>query len=551
MITLFLIIFLLPLQVFAIDYSIEEMKIDAKLQENGDVRVTEKQTYTFEGEFNGIIRTLIPKEGTDIVDVTATEDKQAIEIEQDENEYKIHRKGKDETIIIELSYLIKDGVTVYSDVADFSWAFFDTGNESDYEKFIATIHPPSETTDVIAYGDDAAFENEEVEDDGTVKFNFGNVSNGKKGDIRVAYDADLFQAAELKADKSMRESIEADKQELIDQQIAFEKRKTTLNKLAPYITAVIAVVLIICIYFAWQKTQNVIREVNRKYTIPYFVPEETMSLPATITYMNYSLVTPETLSAALMDLVRKKNVEELEENTFKVLNRKTDHPHETLLIYWLFNEIGNEDIFKLEDLETYIENKTNQKTFQTDYSAWQKAVQDEVRDNDLYSKNVKIRLVMMVIGVLTIPVIVYFAIYHLYMYMTVAIISVFLLLGFSAFYKTRTILGVKIKRDWQAFQKKYPKMADEAWEELESDDQRRAFIYGIGIKDKKIDEKNKVLVESFSTDSYMTSPVNMLLIATIISSNFNHAETTSAASSSPSPGTGTGVGGGGGGSGAF
>ncbi len=59
-------IILLPQHVFAVDFSIGDTEINAYLQENGDVQVTEQHTYQFEGEFNGISRTLIPKEQTQL-----------------------------------------------------------------------------------------------------------------------------------------------------------------------------------------------------------------------------------------------------------------------------------------------------------------------------------------------------------------------------------------------------------------------------------------------------------------------------------------------------
>lgn len=551
MFALCLMMFVLPIQAFAVDYSIEEMKIDAQLQEDGNVEVTEEQTYTFDGKFNGIIRTLIPKEDTDIKDVRATENNKELTVEQDENEYKILRKGKDETVTIELSYQIENGVAVYSDVADFSWAFFDSGNDSDYEKFSVTIHPPTKTTNVITYGDDLAFDSEEIKESGTVEFDLGHVASGKNGDIRVAYDAALFKTAQITADKLMRKSIESDKQAVIDSHNKFENTRESLSNFAPYVLGVLTIIFISIIFFARQRYKAVRNEVSRKYPTPYFVPEETMSLPATIVYMNFNLANPEILSAALMDLVRIGYVEEVDKNTFKVVNRKTVYQHELLLINWLFDKVGNEGIFKIEDLEAYTSIEANQQTYQEDYQAWQKAVRDEILKTDLFSTNMKERLIMAMVGVLIIPLIIYLGIYDLYMYMTFAIVLAILFLAFATFYKTRTILGAKIKRDWQAFQEKYPLMAEEEWEELETDDQKRAFIYGIGITDKKIDEKNKVLIESFPTDSYLSSPANMLIIAAIVSSNFNHAESTSAASGSTSAGGGTGVGGGGGGSGAF
>src|SRR5699024_9227995 len=104
----FIVMFIIPTHAFAVDYSIENMQIHAFLQENGDVHVTEEQTYQFDEKFNGITRTLIPKKNTTITDVEATEQDKSLEVEQEDDLYKIHRSGKDETATIQLSYTIED-----------------------------------------------------------------------------------------------------------------------------------------------------------------------------------------------------------------------------------------------------------------------------------------------------------------------------------------------------------------------------------------------------------------------------------------------------------
>jgi hypothetical protein len=61
------ILFLFPSQSLAVEYSITDVKMDAFLQENGNVDVKETHTYYFVGEFNGITREIIPKKGGQIL----------------------------------------------------------------------------------------------------------------------------------------------------------------------------------------------------------------------------------------------------------------------------------------------------------------------------------------------------------------------------------------------------------------------------------------------------------------------------------------------------
>jgi uncharacterized membrane protein len=186
---------LFPLQGRAVDFSIPHVEMEAFLREDGHVSVKETYTYLFDGSFNGITRELIPKEGTKISGLQASEDGKPLSIEEEDGLYKLYRQGADEDLTVELTYTIENGVSVYSDAAEFYWPFFDDRNESTYENLVVKIHPPKETDDVIAFGYDEAFKKEQILNDGSVLFNFGKVPAGENGDIRVAYDAALFPAA--------------------------------------------------------------------------------------------------------------------------------------------------------------------------------------------------------------------------------------------------------------------------------------------------------------------------------------------------------------------
>ncbi|PAE44690.1 DUF2207 domain-containing protein [Bacillus sp. 7884-1] len=118
------LLFVFPHQSLAVEFSITNVKMDAYLQNNGDVKVEETHTYVFDGEFNEITREVIPKKGASISQFTATENGKNLRIEKEDDLYKIHRKGEDETITVTLHYTIKNGIEVYQDVAQFYWPFF-------------------------------------------------------------------------------------------------------------------------------------------------------------------------------------------------------------------------------------------------------------------------------------------------------------------------------------------------------------------------------------------------------------------------------------------
>ena len=239
------ILFLFPSQSLAVDYSITDVKMDAFLQENGNVDVKETHTYDFIGEFNGITREIIPKKGTNITGFKATENDSPLRTEKKNDLYLIHRKGTDETITIQLRYSIENGVDLYSDIADFYWPFFDERNESTYENLQVTVHPPKETVPIVAFGYDEAFKTEKILPDGSVRFQFGEVPYETNGDIRVGYEPALFPGATLKSNKPMKDEILRAKQDLLDEAQAAAERKEKLSNMAKVVISVYTIILLL------------------------------------------------------------------------------------------------------------------------------------------------------------------------------------------------------------------------------------------------------------------------------------------------------------------
>jgi hypothetical protein len=548
-----MITLLFPLQVFAVDFSINQSDIHAYLKENGNVHVTETHTYEFDGEFNGITRSLIPKKETSITNFEATEDGTPLKVEQEEEIYKIYRSGQDEVITIELSYLIENGIEVYSDMAQFYWPFFDTSNESDYENLTIYVHPPQATKDGIALGYDEAEGTEHMEDNGTVMFQMGLVKGGEKGDIRVAYDRNLFPATTVHDDSPIREKLLEEKQAIIDKQIAFENRKERLDNMAVYLFSALTLYLFAILFFAWRRRQNIALEAQRQNSYHSVVPKQVMSMPATIYfYRNHSIPHAEMLTVGLMDLVRKGNVRKNKDDRYRLGNPITDHHHEDHLIHFLFDQVGENGVFTFKQLNTYMNKGENQETFQNQILHWLKLIKEEVQSHRLTEKKFKLRWLTGIIGFLSIPLIIIFLIHELFMWTFFFAMFMIVLFTFSIAYRPLTIKGHIIKNQWKQLQEKLEQTTAGKWNTWSEDDKERALIFSTGLNNNKLKEKNKSFI--YEMDDSLASPTNMFLLLAVSSSattNFHSATEISAQSSSVTPGTGTGVGGGGGGSGAF
>src|SRR5699024_4847153 len=102
--------------------------------------------------------------------------------------------------------------------------------------------------------------------------------------------------------------------------------------------------LLILWFYAWRRKRMRDMEVNRQFTESYLIPDNTMSMPATIAFMSYNMLGAEGMTAALLDLVRKGYVEHRNDHTFTIIHRQADFEHEKILIHWLFDTIGENGV---------------------------------------------------------------------------------------------------------------------------------------------------------------------------------------------------------------
>ncbi|MDG5788522.1 DUF2207 domain-containing protein [Evansella sp. AB-P1] len=561
----FIVFLFVPLQVFAVDYNIDDVEIDAFLQSDGNVSVQERHTYSFDGEFGGIIRELVPKEGTDIVYVEAFERGTSLEIEVNDHEYRIHRAGEDETIVVDLFYEIHQGVAVHKDVGEFYWPFFDRRNSSTYDNLTINVFPPETTSNVIVLGYDEAFEKEVLLEDGHVQFQYGRVPSNTNGDIRVAYDAELFGEASVTSNNVVGPKIEEDKEQILAAAAARQERREAFSAIGFVIVPLFTLMLLVIALWTWMQAKGkrnaILREIGDRKGL---LPKQVLSLPATIYYTHFQRLTPEMVGAALLDLVRKGHVKKLDDYRFQLVNREGLHRHEQRLVRWLFDEIGTDDIFSFEELEEYTKKKKNQTIYQEYYSQWHNEIRKEVREADLYENKTALRVTMVLIGIMFMLLSFLFIASGLFSLFSWSLMLFIAYLIFGIGYRPKTYEGAKISYEWSLFKKEVSHMKDKDWVRLSEDDKMRTFIYRLGINDKSLQEQSEATTKSFQqpvnnqfgqpSTAYGFDPT-WFVIGGVATSSFQSAQKDTTPSTTSDSGStftgGGGIGGGGGGSGAF
>ena len=538
---------LIPVQVYAVDFEITDVEIEAQLNEDGTAVVTEQFTYDFEDDFEGITRGLIAKKGTSIEDFSASENGNPLKVEMDDGLYKIYREGdSDETVQIELTYKIVDAVEKFEDGAEFYWAFFDENNESDYGNMTIAISPPApdSSTEALGYGE--AFETERVLNEGAAVFEMGNVPAGKNADVRVIFEAGLFPAAAA-AGGTVRDDLAADRKQQENEAAIFAQNQRTAKDIGTPVIVALGALLLGGILLAW------FRAYRRKRTLrnqPYefFVPKETMSIPALLYFTHTAFLSPNAMSAAIMELMRKGHIRQLAEDHFELINRQTEHSHEDALIRLLFDQIGDGNEFTLEQVEIYTKNEDNHDDYNEGVDKWNKGIAEEVKAHNFREKHTGLRWAAGMLSVIFIGLAIYTGIYELFALMAASIVLAMLAFGFAIGYSPITREGHEVRSNWRRMKEAMRELPAEQWDRLTKDEKQRAYAYLLGSDQKTAERKAAVFTSAESAadgSGFIMNPVFMTAI-------FVSAGTTASVSASGGvAGTGAGVGGGGGGSGAF
>ncbi|MEB1808863.1 MAG: DUF2207 domain-containing protein [Bacillaceae bacterium] len=555
------LLFLFPLQSLAVEFTIPKVEITAHLQGNGNVEVKETFTYAFDSEFNGISRLLIPQENTEITNFSALEQGVPLVVEREGEYFNIHRKGKNETITVQLHYTIQDGVKVYEDYAQFYWPFFSRENKTRYGHFKVTVYPPSPARDVIAFGYDEAFSKEAIQPDGSVVYNFGVVPKRTNGDIRIGYKAELFSAAPVYSTEPIKDQLLNEQQNLIAKAESKITTRETLSSIARIALPAFALVLFFLILKSVLEVRAKHSAIRREMKAVKALPKLVMSLPATIFFTSYNHFSPQALAAALLDLVRQGFVKKAADDHFEVVHREGTVHHERLLINWLFYTVGKGGHFRFSDLKKYTENEKNHNRYHTDLTNWQNAVKEEIQTYDFYENKKNYRIWVGCSSLIFFPFLILFPVYDLVLPFIVSLSLFCTTILYAIAYLPKTYDGTKIIFEWKQFRENYKHLTQSDWERWSEDERMRAYIYGLGIHEKSLRNKNDELVTTFknrpsthhdSSDDWLT----MTTVGSVAVTNFTTASraaspSTSSVSSSGSTSSGSGAGGGGGGSGAF
>ncbi|MFA1819696.1 DUF2207 domain-containing protein [Virgibacillus oceani] len=228
-------------------FSIDEVNIDAHIDEEGTIQVRELFTYTFHGSFEGMTRSIDSDVNhfeaylTEGNAAASSNELVALEVEEEDGTYSIFSASTDETKQVLYTYDVEGSVEKYADVADITYAFFDDSNETDLHNVTIEITTPSgnmTNTHYFLHEDETG---ELTVSGSSLVYNNALLEAGETSSIRFVFPSDQLTGMELDKEEAMEAEILAAERELAEREANLEEN---MGKAVPILRVLIGAVLL-------------------------------------------------------------------------------------------------------------------------------------------------------------------------------------------------------------------------------------------------------------------------------------------------------------------
>jgi uncharacterized membrane protein len=415
--TVFILIFfslisfyVLPSSSSAKNYSIQSVVIDAQLNSDGSMDITEKRTYNFNGYFRWATYFLPTGNTGGVVDFSLSERgipylRSQSEVQGtyqfDENPESIQAKwffdAKDEKRTFIISYKILDVVDFYMDAAVLYYQFVGSGWDKSSQEVQVNIYPPKSTNkeQVRAWAHGPLWGEIEILNEGEIIAEVQSLPPNTFWEVRAIYPPELFSQIKTVIPEKIVSEILIEEKRWADE--ANRKReewlkKTETKKAQKRYGAWIVSGLSLIGFLIWL---NLYKRYGKKPKVPFpetfysEIPSDTP--PALLSYMLYGgQISGTALVGTILDLARRRFLKIREEKSrekksfwsskkdqyflefnreFYTENRNDLQDFENDLLDFLFNDLSEgKDIIDFKTLSK------NRRGFTTWFRQWQKAV---------------------------------------------------------------------------------------------------------------------------------------------------------------------------------
>lgn len=488
-----------PLFASAANYDIKHYYINATLEDNGDMSVEE--LIVMKGTFNGY-EVGIEYNTNDSYSASSMEDikifgntnidEEDIDIKNwkfvypefnkvsyanngdilkyietigiNEKKYRMYYSTNNNTTAFLFKYVLKDVAISHADCVEYYWNFFgDQFNDRIYDLKIRINYPTylnKEDFHWWFHGDltgNSSIDN--ISDNyTTVIASLDYLRPNSPVDFRTLVPKEAFNYTAFKKfnNENVLEKIINHEDDIVRQDLENIRRERLIFNTFETISKIYVIALLLVWIYVYFKYDNERKpEFNHKYNRD-FIDDYNVEV---IDYlMNYN-ITPNAMSASIMNLIYKKNIEaqkdpEDDKNyIFTLKSRDNLNNTENILVDFLFSKVGCNDTFTTKELKNYASSTKTCDTFMNSYTKWKNKVMEDGKKEKFFD-NLKGKyvwgIIMLIIAILidfvgSFTFHVDFSLLHL----LIPLALIFLI--YTCFIKRKSKKGIEHYAKWKAF----------------------------------------------------------------------------------------------------
>jgi len=414
-------LFIFSIFIYAGETSVRDMNIQANILENGDMQVTETIQFEITGDLNGLYRDILlsskDKYGASDLQVigvkvdnrefeyisymlsNGTNGKYNVNNINDGKQIKIFVPSYDEPRTVEITYILKDVILVYNDIAELHWDFIGSEWDNGIQNVNITINLPNVSNELRGWGHGPLNGVVNIPSKDKVTLNIDGLNYNTEVTARVVFNNTLIENAAKTYNKNGLENI-------LHEEENYAKHANnvrTLSKYLVYALIINAILIIICpiIWYFMKKKEFEKTEFDGRYYRE--LPEDYG--PAVMTELLGTKSYAEIMPASIMNLARLGYVEITEiknsnnkkksDYNIKLLKEKVEIEEATDLTdnekYFALNMLFDESSeFTLEDMKKRFKKSSEQSQAVLKHKTWLKKIEEDAYKYNLYKKDYRI-----------------------------------------------------------------------------------------------------------------------------------------------------------------
>lgn len=509
-----LFLFLIPGIVEAANYTISNQLIEAQIKEDGDLYVQE--LIVMDGTFNGYEKTisyanslledagnydnnsLYNGSGIELVSVKAKkiqgdvsfntlddDDFTKLQLVNYANNgdmtvytassnyngytYRLYYPANNEKIAFLISYVVEDVVVVHADVAELYWNFITPNDYDDIQDVQVKVLLPSADNSsnfrLWAHGDLSGQINKLSTNDGVLA-SISNMAATSLLDIRLTFNKSLItdmSHVKTTTNSALEGIIEVEEERAeVANQLRDEltlKRNIVIAYSWVLIILVIGGSILVYLKYAKSPKSSYYSKYNREFIDEYNVE--------VIDYLMKRQITPNALSASIMNLIYKKNIsakeipsdKKVKDYEFTLENSNNLNGSESILTQFLFDTVGEGKVnekgaktFTTVDLKKYAGGNKTCSSFIKSYTNWKNSVLQDGVSQKFFETSKVPKLIgtgILLLAIILLFLIIQFETDYIPSYVAIMLAVIFFIISLVVYKKT--IRGSEHYTRWKAF----------------------------------------------------------------------------------------------------